>query len=175
MKRYISSNAQVDTITVEKPVADMSEKEFLRLLCKRLNDLGIDTSMHTYEMKASAYERYGSGNSYVVKFKCPGDYLAYFAMVGHTDVKTLDGLANTIYEQYFEYFDFDEGFSNMIEYCGTTVKSAAIHAKEYWWGDGDDYIYYLVNNDTQDVLYQSGDAFDDEYEDEDDSWDNWED
>ena len=151
-----------DTITIKKPVADMSEKEFLRLLCKRLNDLGIDTSMHIYEMKARAYERYeryASSKPYVIRFTCPGDYLAYFAMAGHMDVKTLDGLANTIYEQYFEYFDFDEGFSNMIEYCGTTVKSAARHAKEYWWGDGDDYIYYLVNNDTQDVLYESGDAW----------------
>ena len=36
-----------------------------------------------------------------------------------------------------------------------------------WWGDGDDFIYYLKNLDTGKMLYQADDSMYEEYDDDD--------
>ena len=57
MKHYIRA-AQYTRDDIEK----MSDKEFLKALCKHLNDIGIDTTLHNYEFIAQSYERYSPGS-----------------------------------------------------------------------------------------------------------------
>ena len=49
-----------------------------------------------------------------------------------------------------------------------TYESLLKMAKEEWWGDGDDYIFYLKNLTTGETLYEGTDSYD---EDEDDEYD----
>lgn len=128
-------------------------------LIQLLKDRGIDTTFHRYELYAQTYERYEEGSKYKLKFKCPGDYLAYFSMALHET----------------------PNYDNMEFYCGgieeiaefldeyPTLNDIRSCAEEYWWGDGSDYIIYLKNIDTGDKLYFAED--DELYFAEDDDWD----
>lgn len=126
-----------------------------KLLVDILKEHGIDTTKAQYELKAESYERYDSGKVYTRKFTCPGDYLAYFAMWVHRQpsVSSIDDL------DYFEDI-VDEN---------PTVGDIATYAEQNWWGDGDDYIIYLKNLNTGEILY-SADEPEEEYEEE-----EWED
>ena len=119
---------------------------------KILADHGIDTTMNQYELCAQAYERYGRGQVYRKKFKCPGNYLAYFSMEFHA--APTSGRIN-------EYFNNIEDLEYFIEQH-PTVKDIAEFAESEWWGDGDDYIYYLKNLTTGEYLYGSLEEGEDE-------------
>lgn len=122
-----------------------------------LKDHNIDTTMCQYELRAEAYERYTSGKVYTKKFKCPGDYLAYFSMVVH---KAPTGSA------ILEYFDLDE-FAELVDHYPTVAKIKQV-AEQSWYGDGDDYIISLKNLTTGDVLYEA------DYYEEDEDEEDWE-
>ena len=160
MKRYIKSSYTLDELS------QMSDKDCLKAICAELRAHGVDTTMHNYELEAEAYERYSSGSMYKVKFRCPGDYLAYFAMAAHKKVVTLSGLVDEIRFTIEMY----GGFDGFFEEFGTTVKSMCNHASDYWYGDGDDHIVYLKNLDTGKFLYNEGYQ---SYETEDSDWDDW--
>lgn len=119
-----------------------------------LQSEGIDTALYTYELCARKYDRYESGRPYLKRFKCPGNYLAYFSMLMHQQPN-----ANAI-EEY--YGSLDE-FKSFVD---TYPKESLIksYASENWWGDGDDYIFYLKNVDTGRYLYTRG-YEDDDYQD----------
>jgi hypothetical protein len=68
--------------------------------------------------------------------------------------------------------DFDEGFNAMINSCGSTVEAMNRHASSSWWGDGDDYIIYLKNLDTDTYLYDNIEEYE-EYSSDDEDWDDW--
>lgn len=163
MKRYIKSSHTLDELS------KMSDKDCLKAICEELKAHGIDTTMHNYELGAETYQRFSSGPMYNVKFRCPGDYLAYFAMIAHQEAATLSGLVDAIYTTIEMY----DGFDGFFEEFGTTVKSMYDHAFESWWGDGDDYIVYLKNLDTGETLYSGGDGGYESYETEDSDWDGW--
>ena len=173
MKKYVAAAEQVD-------LRSMSNKDFLKYVCAGLKSRGIDTTLHKYEMKAEAYERYGGGETYVVDFKCPGDYLAYVAMslAGHRAVRTLGGLADAVSDIADDFIDVDNNridFDAFLEEYGRTVAGMEDFASENWWGDGDDYIIYLKNLDTGKTLYKGDDPEPEIYDEDEEDWDNWED
>ena len=135
MKKMIKATEVNDSVTNKKIV-------------EVLKSHGIDTTLHMYEMMAEGYDRYSEGPNYTIKFKCPGDWFSYFARALHEKPNA---------ESFAEYFgdDIDELISLIEE--NPTVDDIAEHAGQYWWGDGDDYVYYLKNLDTNKILY-SGDA-----------------
>ena len=141
--------------------ADSADNNYTPLtnkeLIKMLDDAGIDTTKCKYELRAESYERYGSGRKYTRKFTCPGDWLAYFSMILHKQ-PTAEAI-----DDYFED-DFKEYIQDY-----PTVDAIAGHASSHWWGDGDDYIIYLKNLTTGQILY-SADGYEEESED-----DEWED
>ena len=143
MKKYIKSNTNN---TQSNRILDI------------LKASNIDTTLSQYELKAEAYERYGAGDIYVKKFKCPGDYLAYFSMLLHESPTTSNMLDYMGDLEELEYY--------VEEY--PTVNDIANHAASSWWGDGDDYIIYLKNLTTGEILYQGQDEGYDEYDEEDD-------
>ena len=126
-----------------------------------LKDHGIDTTKCQYELKAEEYERYSRGQHYVKKFACPGDYLAYLAMLFHRgpNAALIDA-----------WYGGKEGFIEEIE-DHPTVEDMAEYACSIWWGDGDDFIYYLKNLTTGDILYQSDESPEYYEDDEEDEWD----
>lgn len=165
MKKYVTAAEEVDLRT-------MSDRDFLKYVCAELTSRDIDTTLHTYELKA---KEYGSGDTYTVKFKCPGDYLAYYAMSAHEDIRTLDGLAEAVSDRIGDYIknnvvDFDEYFA---DYNGASIEGMYEYASDYWWGDGSDYIIHLKNLDTNTTLYEGDDEVD--YDEDDEDWDSWED
>ena len=166
VKKYIAADTKID-------YDSMSEKEFLKWLCSRLQEAGINTQVHRYELCAEEYDRFSSGKKYVVDFKCPGDYLAYFAMVGHKDVQTLANLSSCVKELMWNY-DIDT-FDAFLEIFGRTVAGMEDFASDNWWGDGDDYIIYLKNLDTGKTLYRNDDSEPEIYDEDDEDWDDWED
>lgn len=110
-----------------------------------LKDHNLDTTSHKYVMKAERYERYTRGKDYVSRCSCPGDYLAYFMMLLHK---------KSTAEALNEYFDDAEEFREFVA-DHPTVSDIDRYASQNWWGDGDDYIFYLKNLDTGEMLYQS--------------------
>lgn len=149
MKRYIESSSNFDKITNAKVI-------------KLLKDHGIDTTMQQYELCAQGYERYGSGSNYRIKFKCPGDWLAYISMAIH------ESITPSTLSDYF--YDMD-GIVEMVDLY-PSVEAIAEHASEAWYGDGDDYIYYLKNLTTGQMLYEGDEGYyEDEYDDEDEWYD----
>ena len=126
-------------------------------IIKILKDHGIDTTKCQYELYAEEYMRMYSGGKYKKKFTCPGNYLAYFAMNIH-------GTPN--YENIDDHFGID--YFEEIVNDNPTIKDIEDYASSSWWGDGDDYIIYLKNLTTGEVLYQAEEE--DEYEEE-DEWD----
>lgn len=98
-----------------------------------------------------------SGGKYKKKFTCPGNYLAYFAM-------TIHGTPN--YEKIEDRFGLD--YFEEIVNDHPTIEDIEDYASDCWWGDGDDYIIYLKNLTTGEILYQAEEE--DEYDEEDD-WD----
>ena len=121
-----------------------------------LKDNGIDTTPHRYELKAETYERYGGGQIYTKKFRCEGDYLAYFSMLFHT--RPTESEILDFYDSYEDFAEFVEG--------NPSVEDMKESASRCWWGDGDDFIIYLKNLDTGDILYES-DYEEEEYDEED--------
>lgn len=148
-----------------------SAKQILSEICSVLRSWGIDTTKHKYEMVAEEYERYSSGSRYTVEFICPGDYLAYFAMTGHRAVTTLHGLVETVCDYYIS--DLNNLKGEMEESMPKSLEAMEEKASEYWWGDGDDYIFYLRNLDTGEVLYDSGNDDMEGYESDEGEWDDW--
>lgn len=130
MKKYVKSADQTDT--------QFNSQSFIQLL----NDKGIDTTPHRYELHA---QQYGGDNLYTQRFKCPGDYVAYFAMYLHESVK---------FDDVFEYFNNNvENLTNFINEH-PDVEAMQEYAAYNWWGDGGDYVFYLKNLDTDEFLYQ---------------------
>lgn len=128
MKRIVST----EVMSIENVTDNASLVEFL-------NSLGIDTTMHKYELLA---EKYGTDVQYSCKFKCPGDYLAYFSMATHC-VPTCDELdAHFDLEAFGEIVEENPGLADIEDYICSR-----------YWGDGDDKILILKNLDTGDILY----------------------
>ena len=146
MKRYIKSSEE----------ASLTNKDMVEVL----KSMGIDTTMSQYELRAEEYERYSSGGSYVKKFKCLGDWLAYLSMNCHCKPGAVE------LEDRFGW-DLDE-FKDFVE-AYPTVDKISNMASNRWYGDGDDHIIYLRNLTTGEELYSDGSDY---YEDEDDEdWD----
>lgn len=160
--------AVCSSTALNKTIGSMTAAELFRALCAELKSHGIDTTMHKYELRAQEYERYSDGSQYTVKFKCPGDYLAYLAMVLHKRVRTQSSFADALVD-YFLYED-DTDFSSLFDECGYTVNDMADHAESCWWGDGGDYITLLKNLDTGEVLYSAEPDYDEFDDREDDEW-----
>ena len=53
----------------------------------------------------------------------------------------------------------------MLDACGDSIESMSNFASTNWWGDEDDYIMYLKNIDTGDVLYDNGEPDEEVFED----------
>lgn len=113
-------------------------------LLELLKSYDIDTTMCQYELFAESYERYSGGETYKLKFKCPGDYLAYLSMNIHAapTVKNLN-------ERYDGIEDFQREILDEIP----SIEAMAMTASDSWYGDGDDYIIYLKNLTTNELLY----------------------
>lgn len=119
-------------------------------LIELLSSFGIDTTISTYELRAEEYERYQEGNRYSKKFKCPGNWLAYFSMLVH---------GQPSYENLeYELGDVEGELSYYAEQC-PTVTAMGDRAARDWWGDGDDYIISLKNLTTGEVLYQGNEEY----------------
>ena len=128
------------------------------ILMNKLKDLGIDTTLHHYELQAEEYDRYGATPVYTFKFTAPGDYLAYFSMVLHRK------------------FSKQEVVDLIDDYWGDDIPESVAEIKDFasqvWYGDGDDYIIYLKNLDTGETLYEGYyEPEEDEYEEE-SSWED---
>ena len=173
-QRYVARPGRAVTASTRRAarraiVAAESSNSELKAICAKLREYGIDTTVHNYEMRAKAYEGYGGG-TYTLKFRCPGDYLAYVAMcilrgeIGYgmkpesTRIRTASGLAKGI-DDYFG------GLEDLLDACGDSIESMSNFASTNWWGDEDDYIMYLKNIDTGDVLYDNGEPDEEVFED----------
>lgn len=147
MKLYIKSTTEGDSYD------EITKKSLIAIL----KSYGIDTTTHTYELEAEEYTRYRDEehDNYSFKFKCPGDYLAYFAMVLHhqPDPSLLE-----------DYFGIDY-FRELVK-THPTVEDIQQYASSHWYGDGDDYIYSLKNLDTGKILYEGDYEIERDYEDE---------
>ena len=138
--------------------ASQTEKFTNADLKKILKDADLWEELQDYELKAQRYERYSNGAVYTKKFMCPGDWLAFLSMLVHNEPN-----ARTLQE---------EDIQDLIEEC-PTVEDMEQHASKNWWGDGDDYIIYLKNLNTNEYLYGPEEESFDEDEDEDDG-EGWE-
>lgn len=141
---------------------DVDRPLMMRDIIRKLREWGLDTTRHRYELKAEEYRRYGweSAPIYTFKFTAPGDYLAYFSMCLHQNFSpsALVDLIETS-ESLEEYPHTLEGIDEL--------------ASSTWYGDGDDYIIYLKNLDTGEVLYDGNyEAYMDEYEADDEDWED---
>lgn len=114
-------------------------------LLKILKDHDIDTPVHTYELMAEKYDRGASNHNYTRTFKCPGNWLAYLAMALH---------ATPTPERIEDYFGDVDDFVAFVE-ANPTERDIEDYAAAQWWGDGDDYIYYLKNKTTGEILYSA--------------------
>lgn len=121
-------------------------------LVAMLKSHGLDTKVCEYELYAETYERYSAGSRYKKKFKCPGDWLAYLSMSVHNQPSA---------ERLDDYGIDRDRLRELLEECPTVSKMKE-YASMYWWGDGDDYTYYLQNLTTEKTLYE-GDAGEGEY------------
>lgn len=122
-----------------------------------LNRKGIDTTKHRYELEAEEYRRYESGPTYRYRFTAPGDWVAYVAMQLHRDMSP-----NAVVEYINDYFDNEEELAEI-----SSIPAIRDTAAMSWWGDGDDFIHYLKNLDTGEMLYQTDDSMYEEYDDDD--------
>lgn len=134
----------------------LSMKQFL----KWLRSHGIDVTIHNYELQAEKYERYTSGSTYTYRFKAPGDWVAYMSMLLHRNMTPAN-----IMDYVSEWLD-DGEYDGIFH----SVNAIREYAETNWWGDGDDFIHYLKNLDTGEMLYEAEDYDELEYE-EDDNWD----
>ena len=114
-----------------------SRSEYLNVL----RSFDIDTTKSDYELFAESYD---NRKPYKKKFKCNGDYLAYFSMAVH---------GSPTKAKLDQYFGIDE-FAEIVEAYPTLEDISAV-AEQSWFGDGDDYIYYLKNLTTGETLYAS--------------------
>ena len=112
-----------------------------------LNEHNIDTTLCQYQLRAQRYERYAEGEYYTRKFKCAGDYLAYFSMLLHSKPTA---------SAFIDYFGSLGEFEEFVE-SHPTLPDIANTASSGWWGDGDDYIIYLKNLTTGSTLYSAKD------------------
>lgn len=144
MKRYIREANQ------SEDQYELTDAAILKLF----DELGIDSTRYRYELKAETYERYKRGRTYVKTFTCNGDYFAYFSMFLHTK-PTAEGLS--------EYFDDFDAFKDLVE-ANPTVEDIKDYASAFWFGDGDDFVFYLKNLDNSKVLYEADYEDYDEYD-----------
>lgn len=126
----------------KKNKASISDASIVSLL----KEHNIDTTKQKYELRAETYDRYESGRNYTKKFTCPGDWLAYFSMCLHKS-PTAASLV--------DYFGDIEEFEHYVEDY-PTVDDIKEQASSSWWGDGDDFIIYLKNLTTGELLYSGG-------------------
>lgn len=112
-----------------------------------LSEHGIDITECTYELHAEVYRRYNSEEKreYTEQFDCYGNYLAYFSMALHKEPTP----SNVV-----EYFGTLGAFEDFVDE-NPSIEDIADYASTYWWGDGDDYIYYLDNVTRNTTLYES--------------------
>lgn len=144
MKKYVKAVSEED-------------KVLWKSVLQKCKQVGIDTTSNNYEMMAERYMRYQEGGNYTIKFSAPGNYFAYMAMYIHQPLNI-----ENILEFIKDYFgDVDDMLADY-----PTEESMKENAESVWWGDGDDYIFYLKNTTTGDILYQgedSGEIDEDEY------------
>lgn len=124
-----------------------------------LHEKGIDTTSHNYELRAIGYGRYSDGPTYTKRFRCRGDYLAYFSMRIH-EAPTFKNLLED-----YAYGDIDELIETIEDH--PSVADMKELASSSWYGDGDDEIIYLKNLDTGKLLYEGYYEEYEEYEGED--------
>lgn len=149
MKRYVYVKSNYENEN------DYTNSDIVKLL----NEHGIDTTKAQYELKAEAYERYGSGSVYIKKFKCPGDWLAYWSMLFHTTPN-----ASAFSEEGYTLADIEEYIDAYPD-----VESMRKQAEMNWWGDGDDYIIYLKNLTTGEYLTGPNEDY---YEEDEEDWED---
>lgn len=147
-----ASNA---SITAAYDGDEMDMKQFL----KWLSDRGIDVSKHNYELKAESYD---TGRPYTYRFKAPGDWIAYMSMRLHRRM-TRDNIMEYINDEWL----YDENYDELFD----SVSNMRKLAESRWWGDGDDFIHYLKNLDTGEMLYEFPENNEPEYQ-PDQDWDD---
>lgn len=133
-----STPGQSTPITAVYDGDEMDMKQFLTWL----SDRGIDVSKHNYELKAESYD---TGRTYTYRFKAPGDWIAYMSMRLHKRM-TPDNIMEYINDEWI----YDENYDELFD----SVSNMRKLAESRWWGDGDDFIYYLKNLDTGEMLYE---------------------
>lgn len=77
------------------------------------------------------------------------------------DTGELEG-EDDIYDEIHDYFDNEEELAEI-----SSIPAIRDTAAMSWWGDGDDFIHYLKNLDTGEMLYQTDDSMYEEYDDDD--------
>lgn len=149
MKKYVKATSDED-------------KRLWKQVIQKCKEAGIDVTSNKYEMMAEKYMRYGAGANYTIRFSAPGNYFAYTAMYIHQPLN-IDNLLEFIEDQF-------GGIQDMLDEY-PSEESMKEYASAVWYGDGDDYIFYLKNTTTGELLYEgdAGDIYEDEdYEDWDD-------
>lgn len=159
MKRLVHAN---DSIAPEEITSNKGIVEFL-------NSQGIDTTKNKYELSYVFYGRYDDIRPSVVKFTCPGDYLALFS-TKLAGVDSSESIPN--FENIDNYFG--------IDYFTEIVDDNPTYAKLYEYANNNEWFFreefghiMLKNLTTNTVLVEDLD--------EDDDWegreydDDWED
>lgn len=149
---WMSGEAQAD---IEKQIQAKIKRasgrsNTMSSILSYLSSKGIDTTSQSYELCAQVYERYTDGGVYTKRFRCNGDYLAYFSMLFHE--------APT-FKKLMEYFGMDD-LEDFIDE-NPTVDAIRDYANSTWWGDGSDLIIYLDNVSNGTTLSEIDNA--DEY------------
>ena len=127
MKRYIVATTQNET------------QQILQVL----QEHGIDTTKMQYELKAEKFTKYEDGPAYVRRFVCPGNYLAYFSMYFKHGPSPKEML------YYMNIEDFEDIVNRYPQ-----IEKFAKEAGKCWWGDGDDFIVYLKNLTTGQIMFK---------------------
>lgn len=152
MKRYIHANK-----IREHEINTNAE------LVEYMKSKGHDTTMSEYELILDDEDRFGTGEGLIVKrFRCPGDYLAYFSLCL---------AASPTAERLGDYFGWFEEMDKYVDEY-PTEEDIEKFAHRAWWGDGGALRLRLKNLTTGDVLYQD-ERYGDPTEEED--FEEWED
>ena len=111
-----------------------------------LNRYGIDTTTYKYQLEVETDQIYDGTDSYVKRFTCAGDYLAYFSMKLHKS-PTVSNLSDL-------FSGSIQAFENFV-ILNPTVEDIAYEAEASWagFGDGSESVVSLKNVSTGSVLY----------------------
>lgn len=112
-----------------------------------LNKYGIDTTKCQYRLRVETDQIYNGSDSYVKKFTCSGDYLAFFSMKIHKSPNASNLSAI-----------FDNDISKFEKFVSDNpdIGDIAYEAEASWsdYGDGSERISYLKNLSTGEFLYE---------------------